>query len=506
MLESNKKLFISSNASLLIGINLLVLGCLGAFVAFSAWPKLLSFMGFAAVGQLFMLITWISFRLIRGKFNIFEPMVPAVLMLSLLFGIRPIAMLIDGNTKYYRWIDISNTIEAATLLGLLSTIAYFIGYEVVFFNKSSLGKKSTRGIPVRLPLLLKIYLIVIVSISLGFYLIQLHAYGGVLFSLKRLAAGATTELAEVAAFRSEYLTGATIFSSCAATLLIIWWRGRPKSIIEKLLIISLIIYPASVYMMGGDRRFLIPSVGIPIVAYYLVRLQTPSIRRLFIVSIVIFPVLVAIPFIRQVESRIAQGGIIGYVDEVFSSPGMLFYSVSLGPDTEMLPVLAAEMTIIKDFNDYYWGKASIGDILIAPIPSALIPEKPITARNQLLIEMFESPCIAKSGGLCPDWSAVGTFYQDMGWLGALSGMLIMGLVSGIAWRSYLKREGSATSVAFLCCWTIFFPILLRAGFMPGFQWFLYFWIPIRLGIFLGTMNVHSYLGIRESKSIRNDLT
>ena len=291
-------------------------------------------------------------------------------------------------------------------------------------------------------------------------------------------------MAEEAVYRSEYLILAPLLASCVATILIIINNNKKPDIIQSVILLLLIMYPTLLYLLIGNRRFMLPAIGVPVIAYYLIRTKTLSLKKIALLFFVIVPIIISIPHLRQIESREYHGGIKGYSENILENPFKLIDSVASGPDTEMLPVLAAEIKTLNKSSNYYYGKASLGDLIIAPIPTAIFPDKPMTARNELLIEIFDEPCSAKLDGICPDFSAVGTFYQDFGWFGVLTGIAFLGAITAYAWKRYQIIGPEPQIVAFLSSWYIFLPILIRAGFMPAFMWFLFYWVPVSIGIFI----------------------
>ena len=106
----------------------------------------------------------------------------------------------------------------------------------------------------------------------------------------------------------------------------------------------------------------------------------------------------------------------------------------------------------------------------------------MTARNELLTGTFGTSCATVAGGKCPDFSVVGTFFQDFGYAGALFGMFFLGLGASGIWHG---SAGDPTTRA-RSCWprssAIFLPIMIRAGFMPPMAWVLYFVVPTWAGI------------------------
>lgn len=431
-------------------------------------------------------MAWLAVNAAAGRIWIFEPIVTGGLMLMLLFGIRPLVMAVAGEVNYYRWIYIGNTLAEAAWLGFAATIALLVSYE--------LGKGAQRhfdrAIPVRAGTgggnftLLYVYVSVLTIFSVGLYLLQLHFYGGVAYSIAKLATGHTDILKTNAGVRSEYLSVAPIFATAGATLLILSDGSGLSRWVRRVWVGFLVTFPAIVFAFAGERRFLIPALGIPLVAYYMKPMKKLPIRRITILILLALCVAVAIPYLRHKGGRAEVGGIVGFPAFAVQHPEMLAKMVFLRAETEMVSVMAAQIKYLQAHGNYYDGEATFGDLLFAPIPSALFPGKPMTARNQMLEQLFGAKCSALAGGICPDFSAVGTFYQDAGWFGAILGMLVLGWGSGRAWRWYRKRPEQIGVLAIVACWTVFLPLILRAGFMPGFAWFLYVMVPVGVGVTL----------------------
>jgi len=88
----------------------------------------------------------------------------------------------------------------------------------------------------------------------------------------------------------------------------------------------------------------------------------------------------------------------------------------------MVSILSVEVDVLNEAENFYYGRATFGDLLIALIPSALFPWKPTTARDLMLVDAFGSKCNATVRGLCPDFSLIGTFYQDFWYFGIIGGI------------------------------------------------------------------------------------
>ncbi len=196
-----------------------------------------------------------------------------------------------------------------------------------------------------------------------------------------------------------------------------------------------------------------------------------------------FILLATIPFARAAGARQQYGGAVPIFRAALNEPFSVVHEFFTGPDTEMADALALELSAFdRGRIAHSHGMATLGDLAIAPVPHVLFA-KPVTQRNQILIATTGAPCNAVAGGLCPDFSVVGTFYQDFGAVGVLLGMLLVGGASGAVWRRAVAERSSDPALILLAgCWTVFVPIIIRAGFMPAFGWFLYFYLPTRVAL------------------------
>ncbi len=146
----------------------------------------------------------------------------------------------------------------------------------------------------------------------------------------------------------------------------------------------------------------------------------------------------------------------------------------------MFSAFATELATLHGAGNFAYGRASIGDLLTSPVPSRVLPGKPQTQQDRLLTMMFGGPC-RPIGGLCPDVSALGTFYEDLWIPGVFIGMVLLGALAAAVYRRYWLRRDAISMIA-LASVIIYLPIVLRAGFMPGAEWFLVLFVPAWLAV------------------------
>lgn len=417
---------------------------------------------------------------IRDKtFDIFEPIVPSAVMLSLLFGVRPIAMFLSGEISHYRWHNISDHLPEAVLLGLIGCAAFVTSYEYSITANRQRNALSNKKVKYEITstTLFIVLVAVVLGLSIFLYLFYLSFSGSLAEAFYLKLQGASRELDSKIGFKSEYLSSAPILSTSVALLIIAVCAPRGLTKIQKVIVVMCVAYPTTIFLLGGDRRYAIPSAVIPIVAYLLIRQKRPSLKQLLILSPILLLFLAALPFSRTQEGRAEFGGLKQLSYYVITNPVKILNNFITGPDAEMVSALAVEIKVLRQSKEFSYGNATVGDLLLAPIPSTLFPNKPLTARNELLIKTFGGPCNAYYGGLCPDFSIIGTFYQDFWYIGVIFGMVLTGLGTGVIWRWYLVSKDSPYAVVLASSWSVFLPIIIRAGFMPAFAWSLYFIIP-----------------------------
>ena len=152
----------------------------------------------------------------------------------------------------------------------------------------------------------------------------------------------------------------------------------------------------------------------------------------------------------------------------------------------MFPALALEVRALRSPEDFFYGRATVGDVLLAPIPHIVFPSKPQTARDDLLVRVFGTPCVTTVGGVCDDFSIIGTFYQDFWIPGVAVLMAAVGVASAALWGRLRRSPDDARLILAAACLVVFLPIVFRAGFTPAIQWFLYFLVPCLVGAVLST--------------------
>lgn len=418
-------------------------------------------------------------RILNGTLDIFEPIVAGCAMLVCLFGVRPLVMLGTSDFTLQQTINIRGRFAQATFAGTLATVCFVVAYETWTLTRAnSVPRRSVAALD---PEATWTAALILTAIGFAIFILRLALVGNPLTTLQILAHGRS--IASADANVSSYLNDGPLLASCAATLVVIALRGKLRQR-DRAIIAALVFAPVVAFYLLGNRRLILPSLLIPVIAYYFVRGRRPRWQSVAILVPVAFVILATLPFARSLGARQnTQGGALGIFEQSFEAPLKPVSQFFTGPDTAMVPALALEMDTLHRPSDYYFGRATLGDLLLSPIPSALVPGKPTSARNSFLITIFGQPCGAAAGrSPCPDFSTVGTFYQDLWFFGVVGGMLMLGVLSAWLWRRFRESPESAAAIVFAASWAVSLPILIRAGFMPAFQWWLEFVVPSYLAI------------------------
>jgi len=390
--------------------------------------------------------------------------------------------------------DISALFNQVTVLGLLGTLCFVAGYELTVRRRwrGTRAQPSSTAFPIDRDGF-RAFALAACSLGVGLFLLHLELGGGVVQSLRLLVAGRSGGVTEQTLSSSEYLSAAPILIACVAIVLVAV-RGTQMTRPEKAAAFIAALVPAVLALLLGNRRFVIPSVVIPVVVYYLAAGRRPSFSRLVVLVPIIFIILSTLVFARSSGARQQSGGVAPIFAEAFARPVDSWRTFIGGHDTAMVAWLGVEIESINSgATSHTYGKAVFGDLLLAPIPSQIVPGKPITARDGLLVDIFGGRCVE---GSCPDFSAIGTFYQDFAYPGVILGMFLLGAGAARAWRHFLSAPNDPRAMALAAAVAVFVPIVIRAGFMPGVAWFLYFVVPSAVGLHFAVLRSNC-VGARE---------
>lgn len=433
----------------------------------------------------FLCLSAITIKFAYGRLDILEPLIPATIAMLSLFAVRPFAMLVTGEFHRYQSFDIQQHIDLALMICALGVASYLAGY---FFSSRAPGPNP--NITPQSFSTKRLRIISIVYIVTSLFLTVAYLGRDPFATLAVISRGRSDLISEYVTIHTEYLFVAPLLLSCVATLLILGSKNKKLGFSRVVLICLLISFPLMFFYLVGTRRFMIPALFVPLVSYMLRFEKRPKAKHL-IIAIPLFLIFSAIPYMRTEGAREQIGNLSDQI--VFAlTRSDIWEEIFLGPDTEMLPAFAVEIKTLNDYSDFFYGRSVLGDLIIAPIPSALF-QKPLSARDEMLIMAFGSRCDAGPGGLCPDFSIIGTFYQDFWIPGVIVGMFFYGFFSRKIWMSFRAQPDNPFRIAAASVTTVFTLIIIRAGFMPAFQWSLYLLLPIVAGFYLSRKKTSAHM-------------
>jgi hypothetical protein len=465
-----------------LGVAVVAIGAFGAIIAVatSAWTAISVVL---AAATIVVAAVPLVRRFRDGTFDLLEPIVGGSVVLAVIFGVRPLAML-PGGDFVYRDVDIRPEFPFVIALGLIGTMAFTLGYDWVRGRQAPSATVVDRADHRLLPAIIYGYIAILAILSVVLFGVHLVRLGdGLVDGLRLFAGGTSPELVTRWAGTTEYLSASPILAACAATLLGVATRWRLNRY-QLALTAALILYPLVIFYVSGDRRYMIPTLGVPVVAWMLMSGRRLSRRVLILAVPIAFVVLTAIPFVRWGAAQEGSGGIAAAFVQGIGNPVRAVERFILGPDTSMFDALAIEVRILREPGDFFYGRATVGDLILAPMPHLLIQDKPQTARDELLVRAYGSPCTVTVLGVCDDFSVIGTFYQDFWIPGVVVLMAAVGAASAALWFGWRRSSGDPRLIVALSAWIVFIPIMFRAGFMPAMAWCLYFVAPSLIGVLI----------------------
>jgi hypothetical protein len=417
----------------------------------------------------------IFMRVVRGRFDPFEPIVMFSLAWGAMFVVRPLAMIANNDFSfiYAPALDLHQTFDKMLALALLGAVSFLVGYH------SSLGSAMARHASVP-PVNYQPRRVVgaalgVACLGLAGLAVLIHQLGGI--SQLHAASQGHSAFFELLhrsslyfAFAPVLLVGATL-----ATFAIgIEQRSRP--ILTLALIIGAMAWV--IFTTGGSRGVLGPLIAGPLIYYYLSRSRRPQGVTVVIGLAAALFLSTAIAARRGDVPAPARdwGGVTAYVA---THPSAVTDQLTRGQENSMAPGLAAALQVSPRQIPHTYGGALLQDLVTRGVPRGIWPGKPLPPREELTSRISIAGHANRS--VNPEFSNLLVFYMDWGMLGAIAlagyGVAIRGLYEWfrIHSESTPARIIFATSVPLLLSVFRDSPVdaLIWAFFVLGPIWLIF---------------------------------
>ena len=360
-----------------------------------------------------------------GTFDIFEPLTVFAVAFGVMCLARPVAMLakdslVVESTEGAAY-DLRPTFSLMLTAALIGAIGFQLGYASGL--GSGLGRKL-KGPPRAWHADTAVALaLVLTTAGVGLFGLFIFRSGG-WDVLRHLQAG--RDPSQVDLFRSStaYLYSGILLLIPSALILVATGADRRRlgPTVLAAGVAALVLMRAG---PRGDRMMLLVLVGSLVTYYYLRTGKRPAAASVVVILIAVF---LGITFLRDVRTQSVreEQGAVSILATSLSNPGDAFHRLLLGPDTDMAAMFALEMQVVPSERPYQLGRATVGDLIIRPIPRVLWPGKPLSPRDDLIDSLW--PTRYRAGDANPEFSVMAWFYLDAGFPGVFLGMFILGVL------------------------------------------------------------------------------
>lgn len=408
----------------------------------------------------------------RGAGRLFSPTSMSCLMLMAIFGIRPIAIHFWGGPLLYG-IDPSSGFRFAQRVGMLSAIGFAAGTAVAgtkpnFAASNSAPRRITRSgnrqeIDFSRLTARAVLRVSIVGLCLGILLVV--AKGGVA-GARAIVGGRSEAASAVIEGLPVFVLVLPLLGSVAAAIYILCVAGNRKLAAgEALTIAAAVMVSAISNITLGNRRFIIPSLLVPLAAIIFAR--RGKLPRLAVPALpVTLGIFLVLPFVRSagartpgqsltsaIVDRLVSGGVVGSLRNFFTSY-----------DTEMFDYIALIGPRLGSSVPYGAGRGTFLEFVQYPLPGSLAGPM----YSDSLLQAFYGAQKVR-----PVESSPGTLVFDFGLIGMMIGMFAMG------W--FLRRieravSGGGKSNAYMACFAVlagYAPVIARTDSTQAVWWTLY---------------------------------
>jgi hypothetical protein len=414
-------------------------------------------------------------RVIRRRFDPFEPMVLFVLAYGVMFVARPLSMIITDQLSYEGprgSTDVSGTFVEMLVIALIGALAFVVGYETPFGSRLA---NAWRGLgDITAPWVVRAAL-AIGGLGMASFLVFVF-YSAGLSGFALILRGRSSELSSEIATTTFYLWYSSfLLVPAALVLLAVGLERRQRTLI------FVAVALGSVFLLRtlplGARIAILPFLGGLFAFYYLRRASRPA--PLVLAALVLIA-LVGSSFLSDLRGRESRGENIPETVVRSIQPERILSPLRSGPDSEMAPVFAAALAQIPERMDYTYGRTIFGDIVTRPIPRVLWSDKPVPPREKLIASLW--PVERQKGGVNPEFSVLLYFYWDFGIFGVIAGMLGFGICARALFAYFLNYRHALSVQVFYSLAMWFVVIGLRNSPVDTFIQAVFVVLPVWIAV------------------------
>ena len=420
----------------------------------------------------------LAIRVARRRFDVFEPIVFFAVAYGVMFVVRPAADLATGTSVYSIadvGIGIKDTYTEMLVLALVGAVAFVVTYELSYARQvAPVDAPAYRYRPA-----------VLIACALALTLLGLLCFGAYVYSV-----GGVGALPTVLEGRSQSLrvasTGITNYFLNAQAVLV------PAALVilavafvqKRIGLFLLSLLPALLLVLfagpSGGRIVMLPLLLGAATLYYTMKGRRPTLVSVLAVACVGLVVSGIIQEARNVEKREVVG--LGHLISEGVKPNTFLRPILEGQDAAMAPALAAMLTIVPEQLPFKYGGATIGDLLVRPIPRPLWDAKPLPPRVEVISVLW--PTLATYRVANPEFSTLSVFYLDAGGVGVFVGLALYGAIFRRLYIFYRRRDGALVGRLVLAVGLPLTVISLRDGPVDSFMRAVFILGPIPLVLYL----------------------
>ena len=402
-------------------------------------------------------------------FDLFEPVHMVAFATTISFVLAPV-LLIGREQIIIGGVSFRDKLLEAIVLAGLALLGFYLGYYLVrqhYHNDRKMGASEYATTPVMDNKIHK-WATFGLLISFVIYLIW--------FELTNLPLSALNSLSESGYYGLAFSRAETnyvfLFQIRTAwiALLLLAYPARNQNRKHKLTICLLWLAVTLIFALSGSRGILFELLIATAITSYLLKNGRPRIYTILIAGLVLMITMGSIVMLRSKNRlELTPGALSGEVQREITDSGAA---------TGMMVLLA----VFPDMNEFIHIQL-FEELIIAPIPRALWPEKPRLRGVQNIAERFVPRSHAPP--------LFGPYYGAFGYAGSILSMAIFGAASGWVYSLWKRKQGSILQAVLLAVWiALLWDLYHRGGLIWSIAKIVYAIGPILIIAWLAKFRNH----------------